>query len=142
MDKDHSYAKYFHLRNKDPKNYVLYKDFYFYSILAIYVFFFWLISTVIMNTDTLKRTSAGTAVLVFNYIVLGGVGLLFLLGFLNRDTFPYSMAGIIFLLFIIELAVLLYHYDKRDLDSDYSKDPVSIAITFLLLYAFVSYFTC
>jgi len=136
------YTDYFQMKNRDPFNYVLFKDFYFYSILAIYVFFFWFLASVLLHYDQLERTDYGTTIIVFNIMVLVGTFIVLGLAFINRDNFPYPLAGIIFMLFLIELAILFYYFDKRDLNSDYAKDPVSVAITFLLLYTFVGYFTC
>lgn len=137
------YSSYFKLRNKDPNNYVLFKDFYFYCILAIYVFYIWFLTSVFIHHDRLERNDNGLIIISLNYIVsLGSFMVLFLAFWNGRQEFPYSLAGIIAILFLVELTVLLAFYDKRDLDSDYARDPASIAITFLILYTFVSYFTC
>jgi hypothetical protein len=137
-----SYAQYFQLRNRDPSNYVLYKDFYFYSIIAIYIFYFWFLITVFINAENLERTNEGMLIIALNYIVLIGTVVVLLLGFINKERFPYPLAGIIFIVFLAELASLVAFFDKKDLDPSYEKDPVTIAFTFLILYAFVSYFTC
>jgi fatty acid desaturase len=136
------YSDYFKLRNKDPSNYVLFKDFYLYSIIAIYVFYFWFLSSTLLHYDNLKRNDHGMAIIILSIIVLIGTFIVLSLGFINNKRFPYELTGIVFLLFLINLSLVLYYYDKRDLDADYSQDPVSIGITFLILYAFVSYFTC
>lgn len=136
------YSSYFQMKNRDPNNYVLFKDFYFYSILAIYVFYFWILASVLLHYDQLERTDYGTTIITFDILVLAGTFIVLALAFINRNNFPYPLAGIVFLLFLVELAVLFYYFDKRDLSPEYAKDPVSIAITFLLLYTFVSYFTC
>jgi len=130
------------MTNKDPTNYVLFKDFYFYSILANYLFYFWFLVSVLLHYDDFKRTDYGTVVVVFDIIVIVGTFIVLALSVVNKDRFPYPLAGIIFILLLIELAVLFFYYDKRDLDPEYARDPVSIGISFLLAYAFVSYFTC
>ena len=79
---------------------------------------------------------------VFDIIVIVGTFIVLALSVVNKDRFPYPLAGIIFILLLVELAVLFFYYDKRDLDPEYARDPVSIGISFLLAYAFVSYFTC
>tara|TARA_R110001632_G_scaffold5171_4_gene21111 strand:+ start:789 stop:1181 length:393 start_codon:yes stop_codon:yes gene_type:complete len=130
------------MTNKDPSNYVLFKDFYFYSILANYVFYFWFLVSVLLHYDDFTRTDYGTVVVVFDIIVIVGTFIVLALSVVNKDRFPYPLAGIIFILLLVELAVLFFYYDKRDLDPEYARDPVSIGISFLLAYAFVSYFTC
>jgi len=136
------YSSYFQMTNKDPSNYVLFKDFYFYSILANYVFYFWFLVSVLLHYDDFTRTDYGTVVVVFDIIVIVGTFIVLALSVVNKDRFPYPLAGIIFILLLVELAVLFFYYDKRDLDPEYARDPVSIGISFLLAYAFVSYFTC
>jgi len=136
------YSSYFQMTNKDPTNYVLFKDFYFYSILANYLFYFWFLVSVLLHYDDFKRTDYGTVVVVFDIIVIVGTFIVLALSVVNKDRFPYPLAGIIFILLLVELAVLFFYYDKRDLDPEYARDPVSIGISFLLAYAFVSYFTC
>lgn len=136
------YSSYFQMTNKDPSNYVLFKDFYFYSILATYVFYFWFLISVLLHYDDLKTVDYGNAIIVFDIIVIVGTFIVLGLSMVNKDRFPYPLAGIVFILLLIEFALLFYYYDKRDLDPEYSKDPVSIGITFLLAYTFVSYFTC
>ena len=135
------YSKYFIMRNKDNKNYVLYKDFYFYSIIAIYIFYFWYLITVIMHYKDFDKKIEGKAIVALAILVLVGTFLILTISFFSPNNYPYSMAGIIFLIFIIDLALLFWYYDKTEIDGDYSQDPVSIAITFLLTYTFVSYFT-
>ncbi len=136
------YSSYFQMTNKDPSNYVLFKDFYFYSILANYVFYFWFLISVLLHYDDLKKNEYGNTIIVFDIIVIIGTFIVLALSVINKDRFPYPLAGIVFILLLIEFAILFYYYDKRDLDPEYSKDPVSIGITFLLTYTFVSYFTC
>ena len=136
------YSAYFQMTNKDPTNYVLFKDFYFYSIIANYLFYFWFLISVLLHYDQFKRTDEGNVIISFDIIVLVGTFIILALSLVNKDKFPYPLAGIIFIIFLVELALILYYYDKKDLDAYYARDPVSIAITFLLTYAFVSYFTC
>lgn len=136
------YSSYFQMTNKDPSNYVLFKDFYFYSILATYVFYFWFLISTLIHYDDLKTTDQGLTIIVFSIIIIVGTFIVLGLSMVNKDRFPYPLAGIVFILLLIEFAILFYYYDKRDLDPDYSRDPVSIGISFLLAYAFVSYFTC
>lgn len=136
------YSSYFQMTNKDPSNYVLFKDFYFYSILATYIFYFWFLISVLLHYDELKTVDYGNAIIVFNIIIIVGTFIILFLSMVNKDRFPYPLAGIIFILLLIEFAMVFYYYDKRDLDPEYSKDPVSIAFSFLLTYTFVSYFTC
>jgi hypothetical protein len=130
------------MTNKDPSNYVLFKDFYFYSILATYVFYFWFLISTLIHYDDLKTTDQGLTIIVFSIIIIVGTFIVLGLSMVNKDRFPYPLAGIVFILLLIEFAILFYYYDKRDLDPEYSRDPVSIGISFLLAYAFVSYFTC
>jgi len=136
------YSSYFQMTNKDPSNYVLFKDFYFYSILATYVFYFWFLISTLIHYDDLKTTDQGLTIIVFSIIIIVGTFIVLGLSMVNKDRFPYPLAGIVFILLLIEFAILFYYYDKRDLDPEYSRDPVSIGISFLLAYAFVSYFTC
>lgn len=136
------YSSYFQMTNKDPTNYVLFKDFYFYSIFATYIFYFWFLASVLLHYNEFKRTDYGNAILIFDILVLVGTIIILILALINKDNFPYPLAGIIFILFLVELAILFFYYDKKDLNSEYSQDPVSVGITFLLVYSFVSYFTC
>ena len=114
------YSSYFQMTNKDPSNYVLFKDFYFYSILANYVFYFWFLVSVLLHYDDFTRTDYGTVVVVFDIIVIVGTFIVLALSVVNKDRFPYPLAGIIFILLLVELAVLFFYYDKRDLDPEYA----------------------
>jgi len=136
------YSSYFKLRNKDPNNYVLFKDFYLYSIIAIYIFYFWFLASTLLHFSTLENKEIGLVIVSFSIIILVGTFITLALSFINPNKFPYSLSGIVFLLFLINISLVLFHYDKRDLDPEYAKDPASIGITFLVLYSFVSYFTC
>lgn len=136
------YSAYFQMTNKDPSNYVLFKDFYFYSIISTYLFYFWFLASTLLHYDELKTTDEGNVIIVFDIIVIVGTFIILSLALVNKERFPYPLAGIIFLIFLVELSIMMYYYDKRDLDPEYARDPVSIGITFLLVYTFVSYFTC
>lgn len=142
MDNSSPYSGYFKMRNKDPYNYVLFKDFYFYCIIAVYLFYVWFLVSVYLHQSDLERDDNGLIIISLNYIVSVGSFAVLLMAFINTTEFPYALAGIVFMIFLIEIAILMAWYDKRDLDPDYARDPVSIAITFLILYAFVGYFTC
>ena len=136
------FGKYFQIKNKDPDNVVLYKNFYFYSILGVYLFYFWYLFSVLINFNTLKNDNRGTFIYVNAIISLIGTLLVLLLAIYNKTKYPYELSGIVFIIYISGLATTLYIYEKLELDGRYERDPVSLGITFLLVYSFVSYFYC
>ena len=72
----------FYLTNRDPNNYVLYKDIFIYSILGIYLFLFWYLISVLENYDTLILNEAGEAAWYITLLTSIGFGILFLAVFL------------------------------------------------------------
>ena len=137
-----SYGKFFFLRNRDPKNSVLYKDFYFFSIIMIYVFYFWYIIAVLDNEEQLTKLNSSSGELIFYLTLLVSIGTSLVLIYMtfNKNDYPSSWAGIVFVLLLISMGVCLFTRDFRELDPRFEKDPSSLAGAFLLAYTFVSYF--
>lgn len=133
------YTNLFVLRNRDPTNDVLYKEFYLYSIMMIYVFFFWYIVSVLDNYDYLVRTEKGTAVYYLTGFVAGCTLIAIMLYYL-QNKYPSSLFGIVFVLLLISMGICLFTFDVKQIDPRFEQDPSSLAVSFLLAYSFVSYF--
>lgn len=143
LDKFPSYGKFFFLRNQDPGNNVLYKDFYFYSIIMIYVFYFWYIVAVLDNEEHLNSTySSNYGKVIFYLTLLVSIGTSLILFYMTftKNEYPSSWAGIVFILLLISMGLCLFTFDRKELDPKFEKDPTSLAAAFLLSYTFVSYF--
>jgi len=139
------YDSWFKLKNRDPFNYVNNKDFLFYAIVASHVFFIWFIATVFENYQDFidHHGDLGQAITLLNDIVIGAIGFLLLLWIFNRNsTQIYPLLGIIFILYLVNVGLVIFNFEKNEIDEHYSKDPVRIANSFLIAYAFVSYFIC
>lgn len=133
------YTNLFVLRNRDPRNDVLYKEFYLYSILMIYVFFFWYIVSVLDNYEYLVRTEKGTAIYYLTGFVAGCTLIAIALYYI-QNKYPSSLFGIVFVLLLISMGICLFTFDVKQIDPRFEQDPSSLAISFLLAYSFVSYF--
>ena len=139
------YDSWFKLKNRDPFNYVNNKDFLFYGILASHVFFIWFIATVFENYEHIYHNYGdwGKAITIINDIVIGLIGFLLLLWIFDRkSTQIYPLLGIIFILYLVNLSMVIFTFDRHEIDPRYERDPTYIAYSFLISYAFVSYFIC
>jgi len=139
LNYSHPYAKYFFLRNRDPYNDVLYKDFYLYSIFMIYIFYFWYIVATMENHEYLLMSTKGTAIYYITGFVAGLTLLLLMIMFIQKN-YPNNLAGIVFILLIISMSICLFTFDLYQIDPRFEKDPSSLAAAFLITYSFVSYF--
>ena len=144
MSTIHPYGKYFFMKNKDPYNYVLNKDFFFYAILAVYLFFFWTIAAIYENYNYLMEVSTtGQTIAVINNIVIAMVGFLIFISLINPNSPQiYPLGGIIYILFLVNVALIIFTFDLREIDPFYEKDPVAVGLSFLIAYSFVSYYLC
>lgn len=144
MSTVHPYGKYFFMKNKDPYNYVLNKDFFFYAILAVYLFFFWLIVSIYENYDWLMEVSStGQAIAIINNIVLALVGFLIFISLINPNSPQiYPLGGIIFILFLVNISLLIFTFDIREISPYFESDPIALSQAFLISYAFISYYLC
>ena len=131
----------FLLTNRDPSNYVLYKDSFVYAVISLYVFLFWYIVSVLDNWDKLSLDETGEAILYLTILVSAGLFIM-LVSVLFKYEYPYSLGGIIFILLLISIGLVIFSYQTNELHTEYTKDPVRLGITFLLVYSFVSYFIC
>ena len=137
---DNPNTRYFFLRNRDPKNQVLHKDFYLYSILMIYIFYFWYIVSVFENEEFLDRSNYGKAIFGITTAVAAGTGLVILSMIFNQYKYPNDLAGIVFILLLISMGITLFNFDLREIDPRFERDPSSLSAAFLIAYSFVSYF--
>lgn len=144
MSTIHPYGKYFFMKNKDPYNYVLNKDFFFYAILAVYVFFFWVIASIYENYNYFMEVSTtGQAIAIVNNIVMGLVGFLILISLINPNSPQiYPLGGIIFILFLINISLLVFSFDIREISPYFESDPIALSLAFLISYTFISYYLC
>lgn len=139
------YDNYFKLKNRDPHNYVVNKDFFFYAIIASNILFLWFIGTIFENYEYLYTHygDTGKAVTILNDIIIGLIALLIVFYLINKGSnHIYQLLGIIFLLFLINLGIIIFNFDRNEIDPRYERDPVYIGYTFLIIYAFVSYYIC
>lgn len=139
------YDSWFKLKNRDPFNYVNNKDFLFYAIIASHVFFLWFIATIFENYQDLidRHGDLGQAITIINDIVIGLVGFLIIIWFFDgNSTQIYPLLGITFILYLVNVGLVIFNFDNNEIDGDYHKDPVRVANSFLLAYAFASYFIC
>lgn len=140
----HPYGKYFFMKNKDPYNYVLNKDFFFYAILATYIFFFWVITAIYENYNWLMEVSStGQVIAIINNIVLGFVVFLIFVSLINPNSPQiYPLGGIIFILFLVNISLLIFTFDIREISPYFEKDPIALSFAFLITYSFVNYYLC
>lgn len=133
-------SKYFFLRNRDPNNQVLQKDFYLYSIVMIYVFYFWYLVAVFENEEYLTRSDYGSALYGISIAVAAGTSLVIASMILNNYHYPNNLTGIVFILLLISMGICLFNFDLREIDHRFERDPSSLSAAFLIAYSFVSYF--
>lgn len=139
------YDSWFKLKNRDPLNYVNNRDFLFYGILATHVFFIWFIATIFENYEHIYHNYGdwGRAITIINDIVIGLIGFLILIWIFDKTSKQiYPLLGIIFILYLVNIAMVIFTFDRHEIDARYEKDPCYIAYSFLISYAFVSYFIC
>lgn len=139
------YDSYFKLKNRDPYNYVNNKDFFLYSILAVQIFFFWFIASIFQNYEYIYYNygDIGKTITILNDIIIGAIAFLIFIYFINKESPQiYPLLGIIFILYLINISLVIFTFDRQEIDSRYERDPCSIAYSFLIIYAFVSYFIC
>ena len=140
--KNAPYNEYFILTNSDPYNYVLYKDFFYYAIISIYIFLIWYFVTVFKNYEAMKITDIGEG--AWWLTVVAGIGFLMVFFALltNRDTYPYSLAGLAFVILLSSMGIIIFNFDRNEIDKGFENDPTQLSYAFLLVYSFVSYFIC
>ena len=139
------YDEWFKIKNRDPFNYVNNKDFFFYAILASQIFGIWFIATIFVNYEHIYNNYGdwGKAITIINDIVIGMIGFLILIYFFNNgSTQLYPLLGIIFILYLINMGMVIFTFDRHEIDPRFEKDPCYIAYAFLISYAFVNYFIC
>ena len=136
------YSEYFVLTNSDPYNYVLYKDFFYYIIISIYLFVIWYFVTVFKNYDAMKITNLGQSAWWLAVVSASGFFLAILSILSNKDRYPYSLTGLAFIVLLISMATVVYNFDKDEIAKGFENDPTQIAYAFLISYSFVSYFVC
>jgi hypothetical protein len=139
------YDGWFKLKNRDPLNYVNNMDYFFYAILFLHITFFWFIATIFDNYEHIYYNYGdwGKAITILNDIVIGLVGLLILTYLFNpKSKQIYSLLGIVFVLYLINMGMVIFSFDRHEIDPRFEKDPCYVAYMFLLSYAFVSYYIC
>ena len=139
------FDKWFKLKNRDPFNYVNNMEYFFYAILFVHVTFIWFIATIFDNYEHIHNNYGdwGKAITIINDIVIGMIGFLILIYLFNPQSKQiYPLLGIVFILYLINMGMVLYSFDRQEIDARFEKDPVNIAFMFLLSYAFVSYYIC
>jgi len=139
------YDSWFKLKNRDIRNYVVNKDFFLYAILASQIFAVWFLATIFENYTYISTSYGdwGKAITILNDIVIGLVGFLILIYLFNKEsTQVFPLLGIVFILFLISMAMVIFTFDRNEIDPRFEKDPVNIAYCFLIAYSFVNYFIC
>lgn len=139
------YDGWFRLKNRDPLNYVNNMEYFFYAILACQVFAIWFIASIFVNYEHIYNNYGdwGKAITILNDIVIGLIGLLILIYFFNtKSNQIYPLLGIVFILFLINMGMVIFSFDRHEIDPRFEKDPCYIAYMFLLTYSFVSYYIC
>jgi hypothetical protein len=141
---EHPYSRLFFLKNRDPSNYVLSRDFFFYSIVALYLFLLWYYALVFKNYNFLSRTDEGNSVwyltLFSSVILLMVFSLSYLSPVKSIGNSIYPLLGLGYSLLLVSMIVLIYHFDKNEIDRGFEYDPVQISFAFLSTYSFVSFF--
>jgi len=139
---EHPYGTLLFLKNKDPTNYVLYKDFFFYCIIGLYLFLVWYYIDVYRNYEFLTQTDEGGLVWYFSLISSISIFLSFLMKIFNKQKNFYPLLGLGFILLLTSFGILMFNFSVNEVEKGYENDPLQISYTFLLLYSFVSFFIC
>lgn len=134
------YAALFFLKNQDPYNYVLYKDFFFYSIIAVYLFLVWYYVTVFMNYNFMTRTNEGGVAWYFALFSAVSMFLVGTVGMMYTTKNFYPLLGLGFSLVLISVALTIFTFQMNEIDRGFENDPVQLGTIFLVLYSFVSFF--
>jgi len=134
------YGGLFFLKNKDPNNYILHREFFFYSILALYLFMLWYLANIFKNYDFLIRTNEGGVVWYFSVFSFAALMMVLAVSIFYASQNVYPLLGLGYSLLLVGMAVLLFNYQKNEIDRGFEHDPVQNAYIFLILYAFVSFF--
>lgn len=141
---EHPYSRMFYLKNRDPANYVLSKDFFFWSIVSLYLFLIWYYVLIFKNYDFLNQgtTLNNEGGLVWYFSLVSAVCLFFVVvyGYYQKMKNVYPLLGFGFSLLLTSMGLLIFNFRSNEVDRGYENDPVQIAYTFLLLYAFISFF--
>ncbi len=136
------YTGLFFLKNKDPDNYVLHKDFLFYSILSLYLFLVWYLVTMFMNYDFIAKTNEGSISWYFAVISAFSLVTVFTMSLYGKIPNVYPLLGLGFSLLLVSMSVLIFNYQKNEIDRGFENDPVQLSYMFLILYSFISFFIC
>jgi hypothetical protein len=136
------YSGIFFLKNHDPSNYVLHKDFIFYSILSLYLFLTWYYVNIFRNYDFMIKTNEGGISWYFSVISLTALATVFFLSFTQRINNIYPLLGLGYSLLLLSMAILIFNYEKNEIDRGFENDPVQLAYIFMILYSFISFFIC
>ena len=141
---EHPYSRIFYLKNRDPANYVLSKDFFFWSIISLYVFLLWYYVLVLKDYDYFERitkhTNEGLVIWYLALISAVCLGIVALFGYYQKAKGIYPLLGLGYSLLLTSMTVLVYTFRTNEIDRGFPNDPVQITYAFLLLYSFVSFF--
>jgi hypothetical protein len=137
---EHPYSRLFFLKNRDPSNYVLSKDFFFWSIMGLYLFLLWYFVLIFENYPFLIRTNEGGVVWYFTLISAAALFLVFMFAYYQKARNIYPLLGLGYTLLLLSMVVLVFNYEKNEINRGFEHDPVQVAYIFLILYSFVSFF--
>jgi len=137
---NYPYTALFFLKNQDPYNYVLYKDFFFYSIIATYVFLVWYYVTVMMNYNFMTKTNQGSISWYFALLSAVSLFIVATFGMLYTTKNFYPLLGLSFTLVLISIGLTVFSFQTNEIDRGFENDPVQLGYIFLILYSFVSFF--
>lgn len=137
---EHPYSRIFFLKNRDPSNYILSRDFFFWSIIALYLFLIWYYVLIFKNYEFLNMINEGGVVWYFSLVSAIALFTVTMYGFYQKINNVYPLLGLGFSLLLMSMVVLVFNYQKNEIDRGFEHDPVQIAYVFLVLYAFVAFF--
>ncbi len=141
---EHPYSRIFFLKNRDPANYVLSKDFFFWSIIALYIFLFWYYVLIFKNYDFLNRVTPhnNEGGVIWYFSLVSAVCLFFVMmfGYYQKMKNIYPLLGMGYSLLLTSMGVLIFNFNANEIERGFEHDPVQITYIFLLLYAFISFF--
>ena len=137
---EHPYSRLFFLKNRDPANYVLSKDFFYWSIITLYLFLIWYFVLIFENHNFLSRTNEGGIVLFFSLVAAVCLFFVFMYGYYQKIRNVYPLLGLGYSLLLVSMGVLVFNFEKNEINRGFEHDPVQIAYTFLIVYSFVAFF--
>jgi hypothetical protein len=141
---EHPYSRIFFLKNRDSANYVLNKDFFFWSIIGLYLFLIWYYVLIFKNYEFLNRVTPhnneGGVIWYFSAISAFCLFFVMLFGYYQKISNVYPLLGLGYSLLLISMGVLFFTFNRNEIERGFENDPVQVAYVFLLLYSFVSFF--